>query len=244
MRYLDPTFERLEIPFDRDRIVANLRKPQTAEQPPFVILLPGMDSVKEEFTSWEDWFLDRGMATVSLDGPGQGEAGFVNPLRPDYEAPVGALLDVLARRPDLDVKHIGISGLGMGGYYASRAAAFEPRITAVGVVGGPYAFRRMPRPVKEKFMYSAQISDENAAERFAARFTLDGVIPRIQQPYLVMHGQHDAGMAWQDAERRAGEAPHGEFRLYPDGNTACHSVSHKLRPFLADWFRDRWALTS
>lgn len=239
MRHLDPTFERLEITFDRDRIVANLRQPSGVERPPLVILVPGMDSVKEELPAWEDTFLARGLATVSLDGPGQGEAGFVNPIRPDYEAPVAALLDVLLTRQDLDVRRIGLAGLGMGGYYASRAAAFEPRVAAVAVVGGPYQFSRMPRLVKEKFMHSAQISDEQAAERFAAGFTLDGIAQRIQQPYLVIHGQHDAIMAWQDAERRATEAPRGEFRLYPDGNTVCHSVNHLLRPFLADWLRDR-----
>lgn len=237
MRYLDPTFERLEIPFGPDKLVANVRRPAGVERAPIVILLPGMDSVKEEFPIWEDSFLNRGLATASLDGPGQGEAGFVNPLQPDYEIPVGVLVDALAARSDIDPRRIGITGLGMGGYYASRAAAFEPRIQAVGVVGGPYQFPRMPRLVKEKFMYSAQISDEHRAAEFAARFALDGVVQRIWQPYLVVHGAHDAVMSWEDAEQRAGLAPRGEFRLYPEGNTVCHSVNHRLRPFLADWLK-------
>ena len=239
MPLLDPTFERIEVPFGRDKIVANLRRPSSVERPPLVILLPGMDSVKEEFPAWEDSFLDRGVATASLDGPGQGEAGFVNPLQPEFEAPVGALLDAIASRPDVDTRRVGITGLGMGGYYASRTAAFEPRIAAAGVVGGPYQFARMPKLTKEKFMFSAHISDEREAERFASRFTLEGVVERVQQPYLIMHGRHDAVMAWQDAEERARLAPRGEFRLFDRGNTACHSVSHLLRPFLADWMATR-----
>ena len=239
LRLLDPTFERLEIPFDRDRIVANLRRPEHPAQAPFVILVPGLDSSKEEFTVWEETFLHRGLATVSLDGPGQGEAGFVNGIRPDYEAPVGVLLDVLAGHTDLDLSRVGISGLGMGGYYAARTAAFEPRIKAVGVVGGAYQYPRMPRTVRDKFRYDAHLQTEDEVRQFAEWFTLDGVAPRIRQPFLVIHGQHDAVMSPEEAEQTARQAPRGEFRLYPEGNTVCHTVGHLLRPFLADWIKAR-----
>ena len=82
-------------------VVANLRLPAGAERPPLVILIPGLDSTKEEFFNFERVFLDRGLATLSLDGPGQGEAGFEAPIRHDYEVAVGAALDALgrARRP-------------------------------------------------------------------------------------------------------------------------------------------------
>src|SRR2546430_13253170 len=50
-----------------------------------LVLIPGLDSTKEEFFAWESAFLDRGMATLSLDGPGQGETGFRLDIRPDYD---------------------------------------------------------------------------------------------------------------------------------------------------------------
>ena len=56
-----------------------------SERPPLVVLIPGLDSTKEEFFHWEDVFLRRGMATLSMDGPGQGESGFELDIRPDYE---------------------------------------------------------------------------------------------------------------------------------------------------------------
>jgi pimeloyl-ACP methyl ester carboxylesterase len=65
------------------------------------------------------------------------------------------------------------------------------------------------------------------------------VLDRIQQPYLIMHGKHDAVMPWQEAQQRAGLARRGEFHLFENGNTACHSVSHLLRPLLADWMATR-----
>src|SRR5918912_1308384 len=79
-----------------ERAVAALRRPAGSRRPPLALLLPGLDSTKEEFFSWENVFLVRGMATFSLDGPGQGEGGYDLHIRPDYEAAVAAALDALA----------------------------------------------------------------------------------------------------------------------------------------------------
>src|SRR3989442_11956752 len=68
---LDPNAQRLEIPFSGVTMVGNLRRPSPAGRYPLVLLLPGLDSTKEEFFYWENVFLTRGMATLSLDGPGQ-----------------------------------------------------------------------------------------------------------------------------------------------------------------------------
>src|ERR687891_2355523 len=102
-RLLDPSAERVETAIaDGGVAIANLRRPPGAERPPLVILIPGLDSTKEEFFNFERVFLDRGLATLSLDGPGQGEAGFELPIRPDYEVAVTAIIDALAGRDHLD----------------------------------------------------------------------------------------------------------------------------------------------
>jgi 2,6-dihydroxypseudooxynicotine hydrolase len=239
---LDPTFERLEIPFDRDRIVANLRRPRgAAGTAPFVVLLAGLDSTKEELTRWEDCFLGRGMATVSLDGPGQGEAGTVNAIRPDSEAAVGALLDALAPRADLDHGRIAIAGPGLGGYYAARAAALDRRIRAAAMIGGPYTLALRSPITVAKFMDASRIGDEEQARAHAARFTLEGIASRIAQPLLVAHGRVDAIMPWEDAKRVADEAPRGELLLYADGNTALNSLAHRAKPDVADWLAEKVA---
>src|SRR4051812_4609328 len=123
--------ERLDIPIDGGIGYANLRRPAGIDLPPYVVLIPGLDSTKEEFFYFEQSFLDRGMATVALDGPGQGETGLSLPIRPDYEVSVSPLLDLVAARHDLDHDRIGVCGVSLGGYYAPRVAAFEPRVVAV-----------------------------------------------------------------------------------------------------------------
>jgi hypothetical protein len=62
---------------------------------------------------------------------------------------------------------------------------------------------------------------------------------RVWQPLLVIHGQRDAIMTWQDAERTALSAPRGEFLLYPEGNTACFTMAERYRPYLADWIAEK-----
>ena len=138
-RLLDPTAERLQMEFEGAPMYGNLRRPAGVRKPPVVLLIAGLDSTKEEFFAAENVFLARGMATFALDGPGQGETGYATKIRPDFEAPVGVALDVLSARSDLDASRIGMLGVSLGGYYAARAAAFEPRIRAVVVSGGPTA---------------------------------------------------------------------------------------------------------
>ncbi|MBV9415466.1 MAG: alpha/beta hydrolase, partial [Solirubrobacterales bacterium] len=129
--YLDPSAERVEAVLDGRVLAANLRRPAGSGRPPLVLLIPGLDSTKEEFFHHENAFLVRGMATLSMDGPGQGESGFALAIRPDYEVAVGAVLDAVAGRDDLDLERVGAVGVSLGGYYAPRAAAFEPRLRAV-----------------------------------------------------------------------------------------------------------------
>src|SRR5438477_845176 len=121
--YLDPSAERIEARLDGELLAANLRRPADVTRPPLVLLIPGLDSTKEEFFHHENAFLVRGMATLSMDGPGQGEVGLTLPIRPDYEMAVAAMLDVLAGRDDLDPDRVGAVGVSLGGYYAPRAAA-------------------------------------------------------------------------------------------------------------------------
>ena len=144
-RLLDPAAERIEIPFGGAAMAGHLRRPAGITRPPLVLLIAGLDSTKEEFFAVENTFLARGLATFSLDGPGQGESARAVKIRPDFEAPVAAVLDVLCERADLDGGRVGTLGVSLGGYYAARAAAFEPRVKAIVVCGGCYDYGALIR---------------------------------------------------------------------------------------------------
>ena len=129
--HLDPPGERVEVPFEGTVIPGILRRPREAKRPPLVLLVPGLDSSKEELFTIENEFLRRGMATLAVDGPGQSENAPRFPIRPDWASVIGLLLDGLGGRRDVDLDRVGLMGISMGGIYGPRAAAREKRLRAV-----------------------------------------------------------------------------------------------------------------
>jgi dienelactone hydrolase len=240
---LDPIAERIEAPLDGGTVVGNLRRPSGRGAVPLVILIPGLDSTKEEFYLWEGVFLRRGMATLSLDGPGQGETGIQFDIRHDYEVAVAAMLDAVAGRPELDEDRIGAAGVSLGGYYVVRAAAFEPRLRAVAGVSGPYdaaaQWDTMPSLTREAFIHHTGAGDEAEGRERAGRLNLSGVTEEVRQPCLVVTGKRDRVIPWEQTQRIADEVPGAEWVLYDKGTHVCNNIPFKYRPLVADWMRDQ-----
>ena len=240
--YFDFPGERVAIPYESGMMCGILRKPWHAPRPPVVILIPGLDSVKEELHTYGNDFLRRGMAVLAIDGPGQGEMEFDTPARFDYEVPIGHAIDCLEERPDIDASRVGLFGVSMGGYYAPRAAAFEPRVRAAIALAGWYSFadhfERSPRLTQEALVFRLKVSDAAAARIVLKKFDLSGVIEKVRCPLLVVMGRLDRIVPPEDAEQVAAKAG-GEVELWmlDDGNHVCNNILYKHRPQQADWMR-------
>src|SRR3954452_11580276 len=211
-RHLDPSAERIEIPLtDEITMAGNLRTPPGAERPPLVLLLAGLDSTKEEFFNWEQVFLDRGLATFSLDGPGQGEVSKSSQIWPNYEAAVTPALDVLCERDDFDTDRIGAAGVSLGGYYAPRTAAYEQRIRAVVGISGPFTFGEcwdlMPGPTRDTVMHHTGASSLAETREKAMQLTLAEAAPLLDQPALMITGRLDRLIPWEQTKKIADTAP-------------------------------------
>jgi 2,6-dihydroxypseudooxynicotine hydrolase len=183
------------------------------------------------------------MATLSMDGPGQGESGYDLPIRPDYDVAVTAVLDAIAGRTDVDLERVGLLGVSLGGYYAPRVLAFEPRVKAGVGLSGPYRFSDIwddvPPQTRETFVAKSFASSDEEGRAKAAELDLGGVAERIRQPYLAITGKLDRLIPWEQSERAAREAPNGIFLLHEDGNHGCANVPYKTRPVAADWLREQ-----
>ena len=243
LRLLDPTFERVEVPFEGVTVYGNLRRPPGETRPPLVLLFPGLDSTKEEFFHVENVFLRRGMATFSMDGPGQGETGYTTVIRHDYEVAVAVVLDALSARDDLDAARVGALGVSLGGYYGVRAAAFEPRLVAAVVAGGPYDYGEIvpkrPPNSRAAFMHHSGATTEEETFANARKISLAGVAEKVRQPLLVVFGKQDRLVPWEQAARVAEEAPSSTLWMFDDGNHVCMNITYRWRPQAADWLGEK-----
>jgi 2,6-dihydroxypseudooxynicotine hydrolase len=241
--HLDPPGERLEIPFEGTAIPGNLRRPRDIARPPVVLLVPGLDSVKEELFSMEQDFLRRGMATLTVDGPGQGESAPRFPIRADWSSVIRPIIDVLVARTDVDAGRVGLMGISMGGIYGPLAAAREKRIRALVALAGPYdlseCWPALNELTRAGYVFYTKSGDESEAFEKSKTLALHGVLAHVDQPMLVIHGARDRLFPPEQAERIVAEAPNATLLLYPDGNHVCNNITYKYRPAMADWMSER-----
>ncbi len=121
-----------------------MRPHETAERLPTAICFGGLDEFKDELLhEIPKHAFPRGFAALLVDLPGQGGTLRRQHIyaRHDTEAPVEKCLEYLLSRTEVDPERIVLYGASLGGYYATRAAAFEHRLTAVGSDGGMFDFQ-------------------------------------------------------------------------------------------------------
>ena len=224
---LSPPMEVLTVPFSGLSLPGYLRLPAGARRPPVVVLLPGADSAKEELFNLADHMVARGLAAAAFDGPGQGMVSFGAKLRPDQELAVRAIIDVLAARPDLDGRRVGLAGISYGGLFAIRTAAVDDRVRAVVA-----AMDDLTRPGQY------QHHGPDPAANMAA-MTVAGAAGRATAPLLQVYGGNDPGSPLSHAERIAAEYGGAVTTvIYPDGVHILNNVWNVARPLVADWLAD------
>ncbi|WP_030790662.1 alpha/beta hydrolase family protein [Streptomyces sp. NRRL S-920] len=203
-----------------------LRGPSDA--PGTVLVVPGLDSAKEEFLDLVSALLDRGLAVFALDGPGQGVLAATTTFAPDYERVVGRAIDVLG------VARVGLVGLSLGGYFAARAAALEPRVAAVATVSGPFRldWDELPPPVRDIIVKRAGGTD--AAQEFVRQVDLTALAPRIAAPLLVVDGDQDVIPGVTNGRSLARLAPHGTYLSVPHGDHLLGNARSDWLPRLSD----------
>jgi 5-aminopentanamidase len=237
---LTPPAQPIRIPYEGTTLAAYLRVPETShEKPPAVIMMPGLDSVKEELQATAEYMLARGLAVIAVDGPGQGEAEYELPIEPAYERVATAVADYLAGRDDVDPGRIGGFGVSLGGYYAARAAAYEPRMKATVALAGPYRWDLdwdvLPPQTRATFQRRSGAASPRQAREKAAALTLQDAAARITSPLLVAAGGRDRLVPAHHAERLAREAPGAELMLDPDGTHGLTNHAFESRSKMADW---------
>ena len=243
--HLRPAAERIAVPYSGTHVVGYLRLPIGVARAPCVIIIPGMDSRKEELSSLENGFLARGIATVNYDGPGQGETWESVKMTYDSEKAVSAIIDYLASRSEIDLGRVGVYGWAMGGYFAPRAAAADFRIRAcvsMPVRYGLDAWDSLGRMQTDAYCYLFGRVSFEEGRRIGAGFSMNGILSKVRCPYLIVHGDQGDTVDRSVAERAAREAAGPtQLLVYEDGDHLCINIRHKSWPVMMDWFAEQLA---
>jgi dienelactone hydrolase len=224
--------ERVEIPYEGGKSLPALfvRGKGDAPRKPCIVHFDGLDVNKEYIYlgGMPRELAERGVSTLVVDHPGVGEALRARGLTAiaETERPAAACVDWLEKQPDVDRRRIGMMALSLGGYYAPRAAAFEPRFACCVAWGALYDVglalrRRLQGATAQKSVhhYFEHIQwvmgarDMDEALAIADRMTLRGILDRIRCPLLVVHGENDRQVPVEFARRTYAEAVNSVGRV-------------------------------
>lgn len=218
-----PVIEPVEIPYEGTTLPALYvkaeRAPGAREPGPAMVYFDGFDITKElQYLKGVRDLVARGVACLIVDGPGNGEAiRFRNlPLHHQTERYATPAYEWLAARPEIDPDRIGVMAISLGGYYAPRAAAFEPRFACCVAWGAQWDYHKTWLKRLERIDHSDTPSlsvpwhhllwvlgtstrEESLAE--LENYRLDGVVQKIRCPFLLLHGAGDEQIPVEDARR-------------------------------------------
>jgi dienelactone hydrolase len=257
-----PRIERVEVPYEGTTLPAWLLKAEAAGAAPAIVLFDGLDNAKELSVLFGGVEIARrGIHVLAIDGPGQGEALRLQgiPSRYDYEVPARAAYEYLVRRPEIDARRIAVGGFSMGGYYAPRAAAMEPRFAACLAWGGHWDYHESwvrRRRIMEsggtkvsappfQLPWVLGMPDMDACMKKLENYRLAGVAERIRCPFYCLHGENDNIVPLEFARKLYEAVGSGDKTLrvlsaHEGGSEHCQEDNRQVGVNLvADWLAQR-----
>jgi esterase FrsA len=251
-RFFEPSLEKVLIPFrgragEGLQIPAYLRKPIGVERPPVLINHAGVDVFKEEQCLFEDMFLSRGIATLSMDMVGTGECPIIGSL--DAERIYDPIFRYLMDRADLDGSRIALMGMSFGGYWATKIAHLDHRLSAAVCWGGGVHYTFQPDwQVKCRYApthlgnedlivtrsHSFRIFNWDDWLAFVPALSLitQEILDRPCVPLLLVNGKDDAHVPIADYYLLLEHGSPKTARITPGGHMGIMSVS---APAIAAW---------
>jgi 2,6-dihydroxypseudooxynicotine hydrolase len=215
----DPPATPFEVTYRRRAMKGYLRVPYGTRLAPVAVLFNGTNAVKEEMHWWSEALLERGIATITFDGPGLGET-FHRLSMVAEPRPIGtAILNQIETRPELDPNAVAFVGMSLGGYMAIRMASHDPRIRAVAAVSPPYSasiYWKVTLAGMRRELAALYGIDEREMTTVIDKITLADVLADVRCPLIVSGGGHDhitpSSEAWRIFEDARCER---ELMFYP-----------------------------
>lgn len=260
--YSDEPCEFVTVPYKDGKTISCLFHKAPGDGPkPTVVYCNGLDSMKELL--WLGGFpkslAKRGINTLCVDQPGTGEALRLQnmPAIAESEEWASACVDWLETRDDVQADKIGMTGISLGGHFAPRAVAYEPRFASGAAWGANHNWRevqdkRMNRegenPVPHYWGHVYWVFGAKDQEDFLAKsnnMNLNGHLDRIKVPFLVTHGAQDRQISVDYAHQTYAQltnSPRSELKLFTPREGGVEHVGADNMSFgndyIADWFAE------
>jgi alpha-beta hydrolase superfamily lysophospholipase len=241
---VDPPAVRFTATFDGVELACYLRVPAGRAKPPVVMLFNGFEGTKEESNQRVSHLLERGLATLSWDGPGRGETWSRLPMTGDYGPAAGAMIDALEQRGDVDATRVGALGPNRGGFLAAKAAASEPRIRGLAVTSPGYDRRLSDWKTAYEEAFFCHLFHVDSAEELTSlpavqAMTLEGEAANIGCPTLIVAGDRDQGAQFEGSQRLFAEiSGEKEWAVVKGSERNGNNVPYIVRPLMADFLAE------
>ncbi|SJN59833.1 2,6-dihydropseudooxynicotine hydrolase [Vibrio ruber DSM 16370] len=245
---LDTRFsaERTEIPYREGKLVGWLMKPlNCSDDVPVVLATGGITGFKEEVHYVITHFLERGIAVLNIDGPGQGETFYHYGIgvEPESELAHKVMIDYLIDRTDVG-NNIALYGLCMGGLLVARtAAAQRDKVKAIVCMGGGYeltsSVREHPQ-FEAVFAYRGNVAVDEIYP-FVDRFGMDTLSTKIDRPLLIIHNRPDFLIPSSNVKRIYEEATTSDKQqvYFKGAEHNAHNANAEACALAADWLVER-----
>lgn len=253
--------ERVEIPLERGTMSALYTRADGDGPKPVVVYCNGLDSCKEllYWSRLPEALARRGVSCLTVDQPGTGEALRLQnlPVDPHSENWASKAVDWLEQREDVDPARIGMTGISLGGHFAPRAVAYEPRFASGAVWGANHNWaevqqgrlkREGENPVPHYWahvMWAFGATDMDDFHAKSAEMNLNGHMDRIKVPFLVTHGARDRQISLKYADDLYDQlvnSPRREKVIFTDREGGVEHVGADNmaygRDTIADWFAE------
>lgn len=241
-RVSDLSFERREVAFGQKHMVGWLVRPGVAAVLGTVIIFGGQTGWGVAYLPVARALAQRGIATLLVEGPGQGETRMAHGiyLDVDTDKAYSAWVDLILA--DETLGRAGIWGNSYGGLWAARTASYDKRITAC-CVNGSFATPRI-LPFRSAFEQSAAMlgtQDRTRIERNFARLRFDPDINQIDCPLLVIHGGADPLVKLEDQQPFIDAAKKQVLlKVWPQGDHTIYNHGFERNTFAGDWFLEQF----
>jgi dienelactone hydrolase len=253
--------ERVEIPLSTGTMPELYTRAEGPGPHPVVVYCNGLDSCKEllYWSRLPEALAKRGISTLCVDQPGTGEALRLQnlPVDPHSENWASKAVDWLETQPDVDPKRIGMTGISLGGHFAPRAVAYEPRFASGACWGANHNWaevqqKRLKRegenPVPHYWAHVIWAFGAKDMDDFLAKaqdMNLNGHMGGVRVPFLVTHGAKDRQISVdyaQDCYDQLINSPRRELKLFTDREGGVEHVGADNmsfgRDYIADWFAE------